>query len=51
MSDETAPDPADDPDAVLPTEDDDPESLAGGPVVFDPDSPDESDGGEQAAGT
>lgn len=41
-TDPTAPDLADDPDVALPTEDDDPESLAGGPVTFDPDGDDDS---------
>lgn len=49
------PDPADSPDVVLPTEDDDPESLAGDPVEFDPDAPDDDTGdsaeGQQPAGT
>lgn len=33
----------DDPDQALPTEDDDPETLAGDPVEFDPDAPDDPD--------
>ncbi len=33
----------DDPDRALPTEDDDPEKLAGDPVEFDPDAPNETD--------
>jgi len=37
MTDPNAADPFDDPDTALPTEDDDPESLAGEPVTFDPD--------------
>lgn len=42
-------DPAfDDPDQALPTEDDNPETLAGDPVEFDPDAP-EPTGGETPA--
>lgn len=40
--------PYDDPDRALPTEDDNPETLAGDPVEFDPDAPDD---GEPAAGS
>jgi hypothetical protein len=53
-------DPFDEPDTALPTEDDDPELLAGEPVTFDPDSPDDgqpvdqpappAESGEQAGG-
>jgi len=46
--------PADDPNTVLPTEDNDPESLAGGPVDFDENAADGDqpapDSGEQAPG-
>jgi hypothetical protein len=52
MSDDnpTPVDPFDSPDHTLPTEDDNPESLAGEPVQFDPDAPDDGDDSEHPAG-
>lgn len=45
MTEQTNPaEPAfDDPDQALPTEDDNPEALAGGPVDFDPDADPDAD--------
>jgi hypothetical protein len=46
MSTDTAGvDPFDDPDVALPTEDEDPESLAGDAAEFDPDTADEAPDG------